>query len=245
MSVLAEHVEDYLAMRRSLGFKLVFPGQVLPHFAAYLDAAGASTVTVDLAIAWAGLPQGSVQPICLAHRLGAVRNFARYLRTIDPVTEVPPAGIWPSTAPRPVPYLWQEPEIRALLDAAHQLTPRLRAATHEALFGLLATTGMRVGEALSLAIDDVDLDQGVITVREAKFGRSRLVPLHPSTTVALRSYASRRGELCRHPRSATFFVSAVGSALAYGGVHKTFVELTAAIGVRTPTVHPRIHDLRH
>jgi integrase/recombinase XerD len=244
VSALGRHVEAYLGMRRALGFKLAFEGQVLPQLATYLDAAGASTVTVELAIAWAGIPQG-VQPISWAHRLGAVRGFARYLQTIDPATEVPPCGIWPSVAPRPAPYLWSDVDVRALLDAARQLRPRLRAATHEALFGLLAASGMRIGEALRLERDDVDLDRGVVTIREAKFGRSRLVPLHPSTTDALGSYATRRDELCPTPRSTTFFVSGVGTALLHGGVRKTFIGLTTAVGMRTPTVRPRIHDLRH
>ena len=244
MSALDRHVEAYLGLRRALGFKLAFEGQVLPQLATYLDAAGASTVTVELAIAWAGIPQG-VQPISRAHRLGAVRGFARYLQTIDPATEVPPCGIWPSVAPRPAPYLWSDVDVRALLDAARQLRPPVRAATHEALFGLLAASGMRIGEALRLERDDVDLDRGVVTIREAKFGRSRLVPLHPSTTDALRSYATRRAELCPTPRSTTFFVSSVGTALLHGGVRKTFIGLTTAVGMRTPTVRPRIHDLRH
>lgn len=141
MSALRQHVSDYLAMRRSLGFKLTFPGQVLPEFAGFLDAAGASTVTTDLAIAWAGLPHGRVQPIMLAHRLGAVRGFARWLVTIDPATEVPPAGVWPASAPRPTPYLWSASDISALLGAASAMPSPLRAATHQALFGLLAATG--------------------------------------------------------------------------------------------------------
>jgi hypothetical protein len=179
----------------------------------YLDARGASTITVELAIAWAGLPQGA-QPISLAHRLGAVRGFARYLQSIDPATEVPPCGIWPSVAPRPTPYLWADADVSALLNAARTLQPRLRAATHAALFGLLATSGMRVGDALGLSRDDVDLGRGVITIREAKFGRSRLVPLHPSTTEALRAYRECRDQLCPTSRSTTFFVSSVGTALA-------------------------------
>ena len=243
-SRLSQHLTDYLAMRRALGFKLVFPGHVLPQFVAYLDAAGASTITVDLAVAWAGLPQGRVLPISLAHRLGAVRGFARWLATIDPATEIPPCGIWPSTTPRPAPYLWSQAEIRILLDAARQLSPPLRAATHHTLFGLLAATGMRVGEAIGLAGDDVDLDAGLITVRDGKFGRSRLVPLHPTTTEALRSYTICRDRLCPK-RPTAFFVSAVGTPLNYSGVHKTFVEVTTATGLRTPTVRPRIHDLRH
>jgi len=242
MSDLAVHLDDYLRLRRGLGFKLVFPGQVLPQFVAYLEAAGAATVTVEAAIAWAGLPEG-VQPISLAHRLGAVRGFARYLATIDPSTEVPPCGIWPSVTPRRTPYLWSDANIASLVDATRRLQPPLRAATHEALFGLLAASGMRVGEALKLTRGDVDLDDGVVTINDGKFGRTRLVPLHPTTTKALSSYAARRDELW--PKSTTFFVSIAGTALSYGGVHKTFVDLTTAIGVRSATVRPRMHDLRH
>jgi integrase/recombinase XerD len=244
MSDFARHVADYLKLRRALGFKLEFEGQVLPQLAAYLEIAGAATLTVELAIAWAGLPQG-VQPISLAHRLGAARGFARYLQTIDPTTQIPPCGIWPSVARRPVPYLWSPVDIARLLDAARQLRPPLRAAAHAALFGLLAATGIRVGEAIGLGRDDVDLADGVLTIRQAKFGRSRLVPLHPSTTHALCCYASCRDRLCPKPRSTTFFVSSVGTPLVYGDVCRTFVQLTTAIGLRTPTLRPRIHDLRH
>lgn len=243
-SSLSQQLTEYLAMRRALGFKLVFPGHVLPQFLAYLDAAGASTVTVDLAVAWAGLPQGRVLPISLAHRLGAVRGFARWLATIDPATEIPPCGIWPSTTPRPTPYLWSQAEVRILLDAASELSPRLRAETHQTLFGLLSATGMRVGEAIGLARHDVDLDVGLITIRDGKFARSRLIPLHPTTTEALRSYTICRDRLSPK-RPTSFFVTTVGTPLNYSGVHKTFIELTAATGLRTPTVRPRIHDLRH
>lgn len=242
MNDLAAHLDDYLRLRRGLGFKLVFPGDVLPQFVAYLDAAGAQTVSVEAAIAWAGIPVG-VQPISLAHRLGAVRGFARYLATIDSSTEVPPCGIWPSVQRRPTPYLWSEADIVSLLVATRGLQPSLRAATHEALFGLLAASGMRVGEALKLGRGDVDLDDGVVTVNDGKFGRTRLVPLHPTTTTALSSYAQRRE--AAWPKSTTFFVSSAGTPLSHGGVHKTFVGLTTAIGVRTAAVRPRIHDLRH
>ncbi len=244
MSDLNSHLEDYLRLRRGLGFKLKFPGQVLPQFVAYLHAAGASTITAQSAIAWAGLAVG-VAPISLAHRLGAVRGFARYMSTLDPATEVPPCGVWPSTARRPTPYLWTDADIEALLAATWAMVSPLRAATHETLFGLLATTGMRVNEALALARDDIDLTAGVITIGDAKFGRSRLVPLHPTTTAALRSYAARRDALCPKPKPASFFVSSTGTSLSYSGVRETFVELTTTIGLRTATVQPRIHGLRH
>jgi integrase/recombinase XerD len=240
----AGYVQEYLHTRRALGFKLEFPGQVLPQFAAYLRAEGASTLTVSLAIAWADTPR-DVLPIMRAHRLGAVRGFAKYLKTIEPATEVPPCGIWPSTSPRPTPYLWSDSDVVALLQATRDLQPRMRALTHETLFGLLAVSGMRVGEALRLCRDDVDLVDGVLTIREGKFGRSRLIPLHPSTTAALRAYAAHRDENGATARSDMFFVAAAGTGLRYSGVLHTFTQLTTRIGLRTPSVRPRIHDLRH
>lgn len=244
MSDLAGHVADYLRMRRALGFKLKREGQVLPQLVAYLDAAGASTLTAELAITWARLPQ-DVSPINWAHRLGAARGFAAYLKTIDPATEVPACGVFPSSAARRVPHLWSPVEIRALLGAARQLRPPLRAATHEALFGLIAVSGMRIGEAIGLTRDDVDLTDGVLTLRDTKLGHSRLVPLHPSATDALSAYATCRDRLCSNPRSSRFFVSTVGTPLDVGGVHRTFNQLTTATGLRTATARPRVHDLRH
>lgn len=140
MSDLAGHVQNYLKMRRALSFKLKREGQVLPQLVAYLEAAGAQTLTAELAISWAGLPQG-VTPINWAHRLGAARGFATYLKTIDPSAEVPPRGAFPGSAGRRNPHLWSQAQVCALLAAARQLRPPLRAATHEALFGLIAVSG--------------------------------------------------------------------------------------------------------
>ena len=137
----------------------------------------------------------------------------RYLQTIDPATEVPPAGVFPTRRHRPTPYLWSPADIARLLEAAGALRPPLRAATHETLFGLLAVSGMRLGEAIGLDRDDVDLDAGVITIRQAKFDRSRLVPLHPTTTDALGRYAAERDRLCPRPRSSAFFLSSVGTTV--------------------------------
>jgi integrase len=186
MTDLAGHVQDYLRLRRALAFKLVFEGHALPQLVDYLTTAGASTVTADLVIAWAGLPQG-VKPITLAHRLGAARGFAKYLQTIDPTAQVPPTGIWPAGQLRPTPYLRSQADIVRLLTAARELAPPLRAATIETLLGLLAVSGMRVGEALHLTREDVHLGAGVLRIREAKFDRERLVPLHQSTTARLRA----------------------------------------------------------
>ncbi len=244
MSTLSTHVEDYLRLRRSLGFKLERAGLLLPQLVAYLEAAGATTVTSDLAIAWARLPERA-QPNHLAMRLAIARGFARYLQTIDPATQVPPAGVFPTRRQRPAPYLWSAGDIPRLLEATRALRPPLRAATHQTLFGLLAVSGMRLGEAIGLDRDDVDLEGGVITIRHAKFDRSRLVPLHPSSSEALRAYAAERDRLCPRPHTRTFFLSSVGTSLTRSGVDKTFRQITTAIGARTATVHPRVHDLRH
>lgn len=244
MTDFAQHADGYLRLRRALGFKLAHHSQVLPQFVAYLAAVGASVLTAEHAIAWAGLPQG-VQPISLAHRLSVARGFARYLQAVDPATEVPPTGIWRSESRRPVPYLYSENEVLSLLEAARHLRPPLRAANHETLFGLLAVSGMRVGEALELLRDDVDLVDGVLTVRSGKSSRSRLIPLHPSTTSVLQTYANNRDRLCPCPRTQAFFVSHVGTKLRYGHVCHTFHELAVATGLRSKTAWPRIHDLRH
>jgi integrase/recombinase XerD len=244
MSALAAHLADYLTLRRSLGFKLGWQGADLAGLVAHLDAAGASTITTELAIAWAQLPQG-VARLRWAHRLGAARGFARYLAAIDPATEVPPPDVFGAREIRPAPYLWAAEDVVRLLGAARTLRPPLRAATHEALFGLLAVSGMRLGEAIGLARGDVDLDAGVLTIEDAKFRRARLVPLHPSAVDALRAYAECRDRLCPAPRAGTFFLSSVGTALLANGVQGTFRELTRALGLRTTTVRPRLHDLRH
>jgi integrase/recombinase XerD len=244
MSALDAHVEDYLRLRRSLGFKLERHGLLLPQFISYLKAAGATTVTSELAIAWARLPEHA-RPNYWAARLAVARGFARYLRTIDPATEVPPPGVFPARRHRPTPYLWSPDDIRRLLEGARALRSPLRAATHEALFGLLATTGMRLGEAVGLERDDVDVGAGVVTIRVAKFDRSRLVPLHPSTTAAMSAYVKRREELCGRPRSTAFFLSGSGTRLQRSGVDKTLRQITTTMGIRTATVRPRAHDLRH
>lgn len=244
MSGLEVHVEDYLRLRRALGYKLERHATLLPQLVAYLEAAGAATVTSELAVAWARLPERA-RPNYWAARLAIARGFARYLATIDPVTEVPPPGVFPARRHRPTPYLWSPEEIDRLLEGARGLRSPLRAATHEALFGLLAVTGMRLGEAVGLERGDVDLGAGVITIRQAKFDRCRLVPLHPTAIEALSAYAARRDQLCPRPASTAFFLSAAGTPLQRNGVEKTLRDITTSMGIRTATVRPHAHDLRH
>jgi integrase len=246
MSSLQEHVDDYLRLRRGLGFKLERHGQILPQLAAYLEAAGASTITRELAIAWARLPAG-VHPRHWAARLAVARGFAAYLQTIDPATEIPPADVFAVRYQRPAPYLWSAADVRRLLEASRALQPPLKAASYEALFGLLAVTGMRVGEAVAIERGDVDLAAGVIAISEqvAKLGRARLVPLHPTTVQALERYASTRERLCPRPRSSAFLLSATGTALDRSAITKTLRTITTALGLRSETTRPRTHDLRH
>ncbi len=244
MSTLSGHVQDYLRLRRALGYKLERAGHLLPKLVAYLEAAGSPTLTSDLAISWARLP-AQASPNHWAARLAVARGFARYLQTIEPATEVPPAGVFPSRRHRPAPYLWSQRDIRGLLDGARTLPSPLRAATYETLFGLLAVSGMRVGEAAGLDRDDIDFQTGVITIRDAKFDRTRLVPLHETTTAALRVYATERDRLCPTARSAAFFVSSVGTRLNRSAIAKTLRQITADMGLSDATLRPTAHQLRH
>lgn len=244
MSALAGHVEDYLRLRRALGYRLERAGHLLPKLVAFLETAGSPTLTTDLAISFARLP-ANARPGHWAARLAVVRGFARYLQTIDAATEVPPTAVFPVRRHRPAPYLWSENDIVRLLERARALRPPLRAASHEALLGLLAVSGMRVGEAVGLDRDDVDFGAGIITIRHAKFDRPRLVPLHSTTTAALRAYATERDRLRPVRHSTAFFVSGVGTRLDRGGVAKALRRITTAMGLRSETVRPTPHQLRH
>lgn len=191
MSALRQAVEDYITLRRALGSKLERHPRLLESFADYLEAAGATTITIELALSWVRLPGDDANPTYLSNRLCAVRGFARHLQAFDPATEVPPARLLPWPKCRAAPYIYSEDDITALMRAARLLTPVLRAATYESLIGLLSVTGMRVGEGIRLDRDDVDFDEGVLTIWDSKFGKSREVPLHPATLDALRTYAQR------------------------------------------------------
>jgi integrase/recombinase XerD len=244
VSALAEYLDDYLRLRRALGFQLGRHGEPLPSFVAYVEANGAATITVELAVAWARLPE-RIKPITVDFRLSAVRGFARYLHALDPAHQIPPAGLLSVPRRRPTPYIYTPGEIAKVLAAARRLRPPLRAATQTALLGLVAATGMRHGEAMALTRADVDLVEGMITVRHAKFDRIRLVPLHPSVTTELRDYAETRDRLCPMPSVDRFFLSVTGRALYRRETDVVFRDITASIGLRTDTVHPRVHDLRH
>jgi integrase/recombinase XerD len=245
-SSLTDHADRYLQLRRALGFKLERHGRLLPQFVAYLETAGASTITRELAVAWAQLPIDA-QPKHWAARLSIVRGFAVYLQTIDPATEIPPANVFAVRYQRPTPFVWSEQDIGRLLTAARGLRPRLKAASYEALFGLLAVSGMRIGEAVALDRDDIDLNSGLVMISEeiAKRERARLIPLHPTTTAALLSYTATRDELCPAPRSSRFFITSTGGAISRVQLSAALRMITIDLGLRAETVHPRAHDLRH
>ena len=247
MIELRQAARDYIAVRRALGSRLQRHPGLLENFIAYLEAAGATTITTELALSWATLPGDDAHPAYLSNRLCAVRGFARHLRAFDPATEVPPARLLPWPKCRATPYLYSDADIAALMSAARLLTPAIRAATYETLIGLLSMTGMRAGEVLRLDRDDVDWDEGVLTVWDSKFGKSREIPLHPSALAALRAYAQRRDQLCPRPRTASFFVSPAGERLVYNTVQATFSRIirNAGVGPRPPLRRARLHDMRH
>jgi len=247
MSALRQSLDDYLAVRRSAGYKLESVARMLSSFVGFAERAGAGSITTDLALSWATQPR-QASPIWLAHRLSAVRGFAAYLHALDPATQIPPDGLLPAPGYQPAPaHLYSDADIAALLAAARRLKPPLRAATFETLLGLLAVTGLRIGEAMRLDRDDIDWDDKVLVVRSSKFGRSRELVCHDSTIEALRAYSARRDQLCPRPASASFFVSQCGRRLAHHSIYPTFHQLAGQAGLpgRPGGPTPRVHGLRH
>jgi integrase/recombinase XerD len=246
MSMLRVALEDYLRIRRRLGFAMPQDGRLLERFVEFLEGAGVQRITTDLALAWARIPVNA-HPHTWRQRLTVARGFARHLATVDPASEVPPIDLLPGHRPRIAPYIYSNEEIALLMAAARELKPPLRAARHETLIGLLAVTGMRPGEALALDRQDVDLIRSVVQVRAGKQNKQREVPLHGSTVSALRAYAGQHD--ARFPSASTpaFFISARGGRMARAELNQTFTKLIGEIGLegRGARARPRPHDLRH
>lgn len=248
MNAIAVAVEEYLRVRRMLGFKLHVAGRLLPQFVEFLARRKARFITTTLALQWATSPR-ECHPGYWARRLTIVRCFARFHRGTDARTEVPPAGLLPQRYRRKARNLPSDEDVLNLLRAAKRVrSPKgLWASTHTTLLGLLAATGIRVGETVALDREDVDLRAGVITIRNAKFRKSRIVPIHPSTVKALKSYARLRDTVIPHPMGSSFFVSERGARLTAKFVSKKYLALARQAGLRP--VHgragPRLHDLRH
>jgi integrase/recombinase XerD len=246
MSALDAAAADYLKLRNGLGHELADAARLLPRFVAWMNQTGQASITIDAAMTWALQPEAEPGTVVWSRRMTAVRGFARYMAGIDPATQVPPPGLLPSRRKWRPPFIFSTNDIAALLDAACRLGPARRARTYTTLFGLLAATGMRVGEAIRLDVSDVDFAEGVILVRESKFGKSRYVPLRPSALTAMESLLSHRDEYQPRAGNHSFFVSLTGRRIIYESVHPVFRELcdNARIGCGA-TRQPRIHDLRH
>jgi integrase/recombinase XerD len=248
VSALRARAEEYLAMRRALGFKLTTQGRHLMSFVRFCEERGADRVTAELAIEWATrTANGSGDEVYQARRLDVARIFARHLQALDPATEVPPDDVLSRRYRRIPPYHYSPQEITALMSAADGLEPTMRAATWRTLIGLLAVTGMRQGEACRLQRDDVDLSDGTLVIRDSKFGKSRQVFLHPAAVAALRAYQRTRDRTFPKPQTGTFLINSRGGPLDGHNIQHTFAALIKAAGIQAPAGRraPRLHDLRH
>jgi integrase len=252
MRTLRDALVQYVMVRRALGAKLAEPEGTLGQFVSFLEREQSSHITTTLAVRWAMMPQG-VQRATWARRLSMVRQFAAWLYAFDPQTEVPPHRLIPGRRRRNRPHIFTDAEIGRLMAEAGRLrsSTGLRRLTYTTLIGLLSSTGLRPGEALALDRSDVDLENGVLSIRQSKFGKSRFVPLHPSTCQALRLYAEQRDTVCSRPRSSAFLLSERGMRIQGVTARRTFASMSCAIGLRPPMVRrrlgrgPRLQDFRH
>jgi integrase/recombinase XerD len=247
---LEQALKDYLGIRRSLGFRLREAERCLRNFVAFLQAEGASYITRELALRWA-TQSAKAQPFTWAENLRMVRRFAIWYSASEPRTEIPPAGLLPHRYRRKPPHIYRDEEIERLLRQSQQLpsSKGLRAHTFTTLFGLLVVTGMRVSEALGLDRPDVDLVRGILHIRRGKRGKSRYVPVHPSTVAALKKYAETRDHLFPAPAIPAFFLSERARRISGWAARYTFAKLSQQLGFRVPTKGsgrgPRLHDVRH
>jgi integrase/recombinase XerD len=243
---LGQALSDYLALRQGLGHQMADAARLLPPFVEFLEQRELSTVTIEAALQWCQQPTVIGGVTVAPRRMTAARGFARYLAGIDPATEIPPVGLVPLHHQRPAPFLYSDADITRLLAAARALAPESRGLTYYTLLGLLAATGMRIGEAIGLDLSDVDHEQAVLLIRESKFGKSRLVPLQPSTMTALQEYLQARTSVRRARREPSLFLGRTGKRLIYQVVGDTFRQLLAETGVGAQAARrPRLHDLRH
>jgi integrase len=247
VSAFAQQVEEYLRLRRALGHELADAARLLPRFVAYLDSVGASTITLDAALTWVQCPDADPASSVWFRRMTVVRGFARHMSGIDPATEVPPLGLVTFRRRWRRPFIYSSADVEALMAEVPRLIPTPhRAATVQTMIGLLAATGMRVGEVIALARSDIDWVDGVVVVRASKFNKSREVPLDPTTIDALAAYADRRDRWVTQPKAPTFFLSTKGTPVIYTDFRTAFRQLVVASGVGADSpLRPRIHDFRH
>jgi integrase len=242
VKTLRKHLDEYLGSRRALGFDTKRSAWLLTNFAAFMATRRRTVITCDLAFEWAKQP-ADAHPMWWAQKLSIVRGFARHLHVEDPRHQIPPVDLLPSQTVRSTPVLYSGEEISRLLRAARALANPFRGRTYETLLGLLAVTGMRVGEAIQLDRNDIDWTHEALVIREAKFRKSRELVLDPTVIAALRRYAKDRDRFHRKPRSASFFLSLSGTQLIYNNVHQMFVTLLRRAGIKRRRA--RLHDLRH
>lgn len=249
MNGLRADVSEYLELRRSLGFRLKEDERLLLNFVDFMGRRHAMHITAKLAVKWAQQPT-STDANYLAGRLRAVRSFARYRILSDPHTEIPATDLLPSHRCAFRPHIFSQEEITRLLAISLQRRRGAKAISRwsrYAIFGLLSVTGMRVSEVLNLDLEDVDLECGVITIRNSKFGKSRLVPVHPTTCDILKAYREHRDEVLAGRVAKPFFISPLGSRITHSVLNHSFLRLTRKLGIRglSDTTGPRLHDLRH
>lgn len=249
MTSLREGVAEYLELRRSLGFRLKKDELYLGNFADFMERRHATHITAKLAVQWARQPASS-DANYLAGRLRAVRSFARYRILSDPRTEIPATDLLPRRRITFQPYIFSQEDIgRILAGSLRQWggATRFYCLGRYTIYGLISVTGMRVGEVLRLDLDDVDLDQGVITIRNSKFGKSRLAPVHETTRIALRRYREERDAFLAGMAVKAFFISTDGRRVGHTALDRAFRRLTRRLGLRGASDHtgPRLHDLRH
>lgn len=240
--MLKTSIDAYVRLRRAVGFQLQTEERQLHDFWRWATQRGETHVHAQTATEWAALGRSAWQR---ERRLRTVAAFARHARTEDPRHEVPPTGVFGHRHVRPVPHIYSADDVRLLLEAASRLAPTwpLRPQVFMTLFGLLASTGLRVSEALALQLDDITTDG--LVIRKTKFNKTRLVPLHATTAAALDRYLDLRR--CRRVASDYVFLSPKGGQLPYGTVNKWFLRLARQAGLRAApgTPGPRLHDLRH
>jgi integrase len=243
----ADQVEEYIVLRRGLGCRLDGQAKILLDFGEFLDRVGhRGPITTEVALRWAEAPQ-SKDPDQTARRVGTIRGFLRHRAGFDSATQVPPTRLLGCGIRRKPPHIFSQTEVESLIYACRRLRPRggLRPHTYVTLFSLLLATGLRISEALNLQDHDADLKAGVLTVRDGKFGKSRLVPLHATALVPLRQYVGRRDSLA--PMSGMFFRTEDHAGLQYAAVRYTFLRLRKRLGwtaVKRARL-PRIQDMRH
>lgn len=252
MSALHKSLDEYLEVRRVLGFKLETTEWCLRGFVDFLNAEGAECITIELALRWARQPVNG-EPFTWAQRLRHIRLFAAWHRARDPRTEVPDAGLLPASVLRKPPFIFSQQQIADIVREAEKLRCKrgVRSSTFSTMFGLLAVSGLRISEAIALDRGDVDLQAGMLTIRNTKFNKTRLVPLSKSAIAALRRYAKQREQALPVVTTPAFFVSERGWRITDCATRYNFAKVSRAAGLRAPAEGyrhghgPRVHDLRH